>query len=136
MGVINVDNLGSSSKICKFPECVRRSWPGHLFCGKQHADQFKRDFNLAATIDSGLPYVARHPACKFPSPRKFFQQSDSGWVNAGSAYGNDDNVDGAAPPLPQPGGRLRQGADPSAVIAGLSTEWTGWRRGDPAKALL
>jgi hypothetical protein len=86
VGVINVDNLGTGSKICKFPECVRLSWPGHLFCGKQHADQFKRDFNLAAASDSGPPYVARHPAGKFPSLRKFFQPPDSGWVNSLRAH--------------------------------------------------
>lgn len=140
-GVINVDTLGAAGLLCKFPHCVQRRWPGHPFCGKAHAqahaDKLKRDVGLAGAADSFGPepgYGARLPAGKFPPLRKFFQPPDSGWAVAGSAYGDDDTVGVAAPPLPQPGGFGR--ADPSAVIAGLSTEWSGWRRGDPVKARL
>jgi hypothetical protein len=78
------------------------------------------------------PNVARLPAGKFPSLRKFFQLFDSGWVNTGSAFSDDDNVGVNAPPLPQP--VCFGKADPCAVIIGWSTEWTDWRRGDPNKA--
>ena len=138
-GVINVDNLGAGGQICEFPHCMRRPWPGHPFCGRAHAQasgKFKRDPGLAGATDSFGPepvYGARLPAGKFPPLRKFFQPPDSGWaVGQGSIYGDDDTVGVAAPPLPQPGGFGR--ADPAAVIAGLSTEWSGWKRGDPGKA--
>ena len=97
-GITDVDRLGAPAATCALAGCPRRPWPGHPFCGKQHA-----------ALASRLP-----------------QPLGAGGVpgDGGSAFGDDADDGLLAAPSMVPGTFGQP--DPSSEYSGLSHEWVRW----------
>ena len=97
-GVTDVDRIGAPAATCAFAGCLRRPWPGHPFCGKQHAAL----------------------AGRLPQPLGVGDVPGAG----GSAFGDDADDGLLATPTMVPGNF--GDPDPSSEYIGLSKEWVRW----------
>lgn len=126
-GAINVEALGASNQTCALPGCPKRAWPGHAYCGKQHA--------AAAALPAPRSARAGSEARAFPPLREIFQPPNAGWgdpEDAGADYDAQGAMGFAEPPPPQAG--TFGTADPASQFKGLSKDWSRWILADPAKA--
>ena len=102
-GVTDVDRIGAPAATCAFAGCPRRPWPGHPFCGKQHAALAGR---AAHGVGGGPLGVGGGPG------------------TGGSVFGDDPDDGILEPPAIVPGNF----GDPdlSSEFIGLSKEWVRW----------